>query len=65
PGANVDAASLRAAVKERIASYKVPRHITLFTSQAELPMLDSGKIDRRRVNEAIRTDYESHPHAGG
>ncbi len=64
PGANVDAASLRAAVKDRIASYKVPRHITLFTSQAELPMLDSGKIDRRRVNEAIRTDYEPHPHGG-
>jgi acyl-coenzyme A synthetase/AMP-(fatty) acid ligase len=36
-------------VKEEIASYKVPRHIAVFPDQTQLPWLDSGKIDRRRL----------------
>ncbi len=40
---------LRARLKEELASYKVPRHVALFADQAELPWLDSGKVDRRRL----------------
>jgi len=59
PGAHVDPAGLRAALKEQMASYKVPAHITFFAGQSELPLLDSGKIDRRAVNEVIRERYRS------
>jgi acyl-CoA synthetase (AMP-forming)/AMP-acid ligase II len=53
PGATADEASLRAAVKAEIASYKVPRHIAVFADQSELPWLDSGKIDRRKVTTIL------------
>jgi len=52
PGASVDEESRRAFVKEEIASYKVPRHILLMPA-AELPMLDSGKIDRRALSATL------------
>lgn len=32
-----------------LSSYKVPRHIAVFAAQSELPMLESGKLDRRRL----------------
>jgi acyl-CoA synthetase (AMP-forming)/AMP-acid ligase II len=49
PGEALDEAEARARVKEAIASYKVPRHIAVFGDQTELPWLDSGKVDRRRL----------------
>ena len=49
PGERLDEAEARARVKEAIASYKVPRHIAVFGDQSELPWLDSGKVDRRRL----------------
>ncbi len=52
PGASVDEESLRAFVKEEIASYKVPRHILLL-GPGELPMLDSGKVDRRALTATL------------
>ena len=30
-----------------LASYEVPRHLALLSDDAELPWLDSGKVDRR------------------
>lgn len=49
PGETLDEESARARVKEELASYKVPRRIAVFGDQAELPWLDSGKVDRRRL----------------
>lgn len=49
PGEQLDADEARARVKAEIASYKVPRHIAVFADQTELPWLDSGKVDRRRL----------------
>ncbi len=49
PGDTLDADDARERVREEIASYKVPRHIAVFADQTELPWLDSGKIDRRRL----------------
>lgn len=49
PGEALDPDEARKRVKEEIASYKVPRHIAVFGDQTELPWLDSGKVDRRRL----------------
>jgi len=48
-GASVTEDELRAFVKEELSNYKVPKHIAVLGPQAELPMLDSGKIDRRAL----------------
>ncbi len=53
PGTFLDAAELRARVKAELASYKVPRHVAVFASQAELPWLDSGKVDRRALTAQL------------
>jgi acyl-CoA synthetase (AMP-forming)/AMP-acid ligase II len=49
PGASLGEDEARARVKDAIASYKVPRHIAVYADQSELPWLDSGKVDRRRL----------------
>jgi acyl-CoA synthetase (AMP-forming)/AMP-acid ligase II len=49
PGDILEEGEARKRVKEAIASYQVPRHIAVFGDQAELPWLDSGKLDRRRL----------------
>ncbi|HUR79049.1 MAG TPA: class I adenylate-forming enzyme family protein [Acidimicrobiales bacterium] len=49
PGASVTEDELKTFVKDEIASYKVPKHIAVYASQAELPWLDSGKVDRRAL----------------
>jgi acyl-CoA synthetase (AMP-forming)/AMP-acid ligase II len=53
PGESVTEDELRAFVKEELASYKVPKKILVLGSQAELPMLDSGKIDRRALTATL------------
>ncbi len=40
-------------MKEELASYMVPRHIAVFADQTELPWLDSGKVDRRRLTAIL------------
>lgn len=61
PGDAVDADSLRARVKAELASYKVPRHIAVFPDQSELPWLDSGKIDRRRLTTLLEERFGERP----
>jgi acyl-CoA synthetase (AMP-forming)/AMP-acid ligase II len=51
-GADVNAEELQAFVKQEIASYKVPKHVAVF-GQTELPMLDSGKVDRRALTATL------------
>lgn len=46
----VEAASLSAWCRERLAAYKVPKK---FEIRAELPLLPIGKIDRKRLRDMI------------
>src|SRR5262249_43991331 len=48
PGTTIGAEALLARLKDRIAPYKLPRTIEL---RAELPLLPSGKVDRRRLRQ--------------
>lgn len=60
-GDAVDEASLRAYVKERAASFKVPAFI-LFRSDSELPRVASGKVPKYElVKEALR-ELQTHVH---
>ena len=58
PGADISADGLRTRLRAEIASYKVPRHVAVFTEQGDLPWLESGKIDlqalRRMLAERLR-----------
>lgn len=53
PDQSADEADLQARLKAEMASYKVPRHIATFGSPQELPWLDSGKIDRRALQQSL------------
>jgi len=51
-GAVATAAALVARLRGELAAYKLPRHAFVM-SAAELPMTDSGKLDRRRLRGEI------------
>jgi len=51
-GASLDAATLVARLKDQLSAYKLPRY-TFFVPIAEIPMTDSGKLDRRKLRDAI------------
>jgi acyl-CoA synthetase (AMP-forming)/AMP-acid ligase II len=53
PGASPSAESLRAALREEISSYKVPRRIVFLTSEDEVPRTASGKIKLHELGELI------------
>ena len=53
PGTDVSGDEVRLRVKEELSSYKVPRHVVVYTDQNQLPWLDSGKIDRRGVRRLL------------
>jgi acyl-CoA synthetase (AMP-forming)/AMP-acid ligase II len=53
PGASLDAEVARERLRGELAAYKVPRHVAVFASQADLPQLDSGKVDRRRMAQIL------------
>jgi non-ribosomal peptide synthetase component E (peptide arylation enzyme) len=36
-----------------VGKAKVPRHVAVFASQADLPQLDSGKVDRCRLAQIL------------
>jgi acyl-CoA synthetase (AMP-forming)/AMP-acid ligase II len=59
PGAKLDEDEARRRVKAELASYKVPRRILVFGSQAELPWLDSGKVDRRTLTAVLHEAFGS------
>jgi acyl-CoA synthetase (AMP-forming)/AMP-acid ligase II len=52
-GVAMDEAALREQLKARLSSYKIPRRI-LFLREAEIPMMSSGKLDRRKLAEIFR-----------
>ena len=53
PGQPLTADDLQAFAAERVASYKVPRHVAVFDAPDELPWLDSGKIDLMGVKRLL------------
>jgi acyl-CoA synthetase (AMP-forming)/AMP-acid ligase II len=57
PGAGLDEDEVRQRVKSELASYKVPRRILVYGSQAELPWLDSGKVDRRKLTAVLHEAF--------
>lgn len=60
PGADLDEAEIRARLKAEVASYRVPRHVATFADQTQLPWLDSGKIDRRKVTAMLAERFTEH-----
>ena len=53
PGASLEADVARERLRTELAAYKVPRHVAVFASQGDLPQLDSGKVDRRRLAQIL------------
>ena len=53
PGQPLTGEELKAYVAERVASYKVPRHLAVFDTPDALPWLDSGKIDLMGVKRIL------------
>jgi acyl-CoA synthetase (AMP-forming)/AMP-acid ligase II len=53
PGASLEPEAARERLRTELAAYKVPRHVAVFASQADLPQLDSGKVDRRRLAQIL------------
>lgn len=57
PGASMSADEIRGCLKAQVASYLVPRHVAVFADQSELPWLDSGKVDRRRLAKILEDQF--------
>jgi acyl-CoA synthetase (AMP-forming)/AMP-acid ligase II len=53
PDHSAEPDDLRARLKNEMSSYKVPRHIVTYASPQELPWLESGKIDRRALQDSL------------
>ena len=53
PGLTIDIDDLTGRLRSQIASYKVPRHVTVVDDQRQLPWLDSGKVDRRALQRSV------------
>lgn len=52
PGHSPDPAELRARLRSELSAYKVPRHWWI-AAPGELPMTDSGKLDKRRLRATL------------
>jgi acyl-CoA synthetase (AMP-forming)/AMP-acid ligase II len=50
-----DAGVLREQLRARLSAYKVPRRITL-ASDAEVPMMSSGKVDLRALKAVLKSE---------
>lgn len=58
PGCQLDGDELRQRLAAELSSYKVPRHVEVFADRTDLPMLDSGKLDLRRLKALLAERYE-------
>ncbi|MYH95815.1 MAG: acyl--CoA ligase [Acidimicrobiia bacterium] len=61
PGQTLTAEELRKYVAERVASYKVPRHIAVYNTPDDLPWLDSGKINLTGVKTLLAERFADDP----
>ena len=57
-GMDVARDALRDALREELSAYKVPRHF-FFLAPGELPMTDTGKLDRRRLKALLTERIEA------
>jgi acyl-CoA synthetase (AMP-forming)/AMP-acid ligase II len=55
----VTADELVSRLRDILAAYKLPRQVAVFTDEAQLPKLDSGKIDRRSLAELLTKWFAS------
>lgn len=53
PGGTVTLDGIRASLRLRLAAYKIPRRLVVVD---ELPVLPSGKVDKKRLRADIRAD---------
>ena len=53
---DVDEDALKQRIAEKLSSYKVPRRILRLT-QAEMPVLSSGKLDMRKLKELVHARW--------
>jgi acyl-CoA synthetase (AMP-forming)/AMP-acid ligase II len=51
---SVDPDELRQRIKRELSAYKVPRHLVVMRRE-DLPMTSSGKVDKRRLADAMRS----------
>jgi len=51
---SVDPDELRQRMKRELSAYKVPRHLVVMRRE-DLPMTSSGKVDKRRLADAMRS----------
>ena len=51
PGALVDPEEVRAFTRERLARYKVPRHVVVLAADEEFPMTVTGKVQKYVLRE--------------
>jgi acyl-CoA synthetase (AMP-forming)/AMP-acid ligase II len=58
PGATLDAEAIRARAAKSLSAYKVPRRIA-FVDAAKLPMMSSGKFDRRALLRLLGESAET------
>ncbi len=61
PGAQPDAATLQDRVAGRLARYKRPEHVLFWNA---LPLLPSGKVDRRQVRDKACAELTTTHHPG-
>jgi acyl-CoA synthetase (AMP-forming)/AMP-acid ligase II len=61
PGRIIEVAALRSWAKSRLSAFKVPRVFLVLTAK-ELPFTSSGKVDRRRLVEALKTAAAAEEH---
>jgi len=50
--APANAETLRASLRQELSAYKIPRHFVFLTA-SDLPMTDTGKLDRRRLARLV------------
>ena len=55
------AEELKTYVAERVASYKVPRHIAVYNTPDDLPWLDSGKINLTGLKTLLAERFATNP----
>jgi acyl-CoA synthetase (AMP-forming)/AMP-acid ligase II len=59
PGESLSPEQVRERLLAEVSSYLVPRHVAVFGDQSELPWLESGKVDRRRLAALLEERFGS------
>ena len=59
PGRSLDPGELLERLRPEMSAYKVPRHVATYASPEDLPWLESGKVDLRKLTQMLAEDYSS------